>query len=88
MTINEIAKENYKHAVRRGKIQKDDSFWKFHSALQDEVNELELSELNNCNFDPSEAVDVILVPMSLLEHNGYDVEAEIMKKLEFNKVRE
>jgi hypothetical protein len=87
MTINEIAKENYKHAVRRGKIDKDDSFWNFYVALKNEVNELFESALSG-NFEPSEAVDVILVPMSLLEHNGYDVEAEIIKKLEFNKVRE
>ena len=87
MTINEIAKENYKHAVRRGKIHKDDAFWSFFLALKDEVNELYESAMRG-DFDPSEAVDVILVPMSLLEHNGYDVEAEIMKKLEFNKVRD
>ena len=87
MTINEIAKENYKHAVRRGKIHEDDAFWNFYVALKNEVNELFESALRG-DFDPSEAVDVILVPMSLLEHNGYDVEAEIIKKLEFNKVRE
>ncbi|CAB5225875.1 hypothetical protein UFOVP756_14 [uncultured Caudovirales phage] len=87
MTINEIAKENYKHAVRRGKINENSSFFIFMMDLKNEVNELYESALSG-NFDPSEAVDVILVPMSLLEHNGYDVEAEIMKKLEFNKVRD
>jgi hypothetical protein len=87
MTINEIAKENYKHAVRRGKINDDTIFLDFHVALKNEVDELFLSATQG-NFDPSEAVDVILVPMSLLEHNGYDVEAEIIKKLEFNKVRD
>jgi hypothetical protein len=87
MKINEIAKENYKHAVRRGKIDENSSFFDFHLALKNEVDELFLSAMRG-DFDPSEAVDVILVPMSLLEHNGYDVEAEIIKKLEFNKVRD
>ena len=87
MTINEIAKENYKHAVRRGKINENSSFLNFILALDAEIDELHRSGIKK-DFDPSEAVDVILVSMSLLEHNGFDVEAEIIKKLEFNKVRD
>lgn len=87
MTINEIAKENYNHAIRRGKINVNDAFYSFYVALKSEVDELFLSAMKG-DFDPSEAVDVILVSMSLLEHAGYDVENEIIKKLEFNKIRE
>jgi len=87
MTINEIAKENYKHAIRRGKINDKTSFLNFIFALDAESDELYRSGLKK-DFDPSEAVDVIFVTMSLLEHNGYNVEAEIMKKLKINQERE
>lgn len=93
MNFEEIIDRNYKATVKRGQINALTTFEDFISKLNEEVNELDLSELpfNNestyTEFDHKELADVILVCLAMAKHYNIDILKVMEQKVIYNENR-
>lgn len=93
MNLKEIQIRNYKATVKRGLISQNTTFEDFINKLEEEVNELNLSELpfvNEVNvpfFDERELADVVLVCLAMAKHYNVDILKELENKTLINEER-
>ena len=89
MELKEIIKRNYEATVRRGQISNKTTVSDFLNKTDEEVQELKDSRKGSqiYQFDPKEAIDVILVQTAMLYHYGFDVEKLLTEKMLFNEQR-
>jgi hypothetical protein len=85
-SFSDLITRNYATVEKRGQLSDDAG--ELITKIKEEYEELDLSYLENHDFDPSEAVDVILSTCTLLQKFGYDVLTEMEKKVIFNENRE
>ena len=92
--INELAKQAYETAVKRGKTSEDalhlDTFFGILSELKEfrEASEIDPSEhLPQYTASQEELTDVLICCLTELHRRGVDVEIIIKEKIEFNKTR-
>lgn len=87
LNFQELIDRNYATVERRGQLS--DSSDKLISKIEDEVKELRESWCNgpHVEFDPSEAIDVILSSCTMLKHFGHDIPELLTKKVEYNEHR-
>jgi len=87
-SFNDLITRNYATVQKRGQLS--ETAYELIQKIEAELDELKESCADTflCeNFDPSEAVDVILSTCTLLQKFGYDVMAEMEKKVIFNENR-
>lgn len=92
MDIKEISKRNYKATVKRGLISDKTTFQDFISKLDEEVSELDMSELPfnsyaDIYFDERELADVALVCFAMAEFYHIDLLRLMEAKTMYNENR-
>lgn len=92
MTLQELSQRNYKATVKRGQINALTTFEDFISKLNEEVNELDMSELpfnshKIGEFDEKELADVFLVCLAMAEHYKIDIMKVAEEKAIYNENR-
>ena len=91
--INNLAREAYNNAIRRGKITPEDS----HEIIYIGINQ-ELNEFCDATNEPSEHLpqytqrqeelaDVLICCLTELHREGVDVEEIVTDKINYNKTR-
>ena len=87
-SFNDLITRNYATVQKRGQLS--ETAYELIQKIEAELDELKESCADTflCeNFDPSEAIDVILSTCTLLQKFGYDFMAEMEKKVIFNENR-
>ena len=87
MKIKEIQERNYRATVKRGQISKKTNNYDFFNKIHEEVKELYDAYIHTGNIDKMELADIILVCMSLAQHNKIDIDKALQAKVIINENR-
>lgn len=88
MTIREVAKEIHKNARAHGFWDKPRNFGEALALIHSEVSEaLEAYRDRDDDGIGEELADIVIRTMDLAEGLGYDIEAEMLRKMKYNKTR-
>jgi len=83
--MKDLIEDNYRSTVKRGLIKPDTNTFDFFEKLMEEVKELEEAiAFGTLAEFKEELSDVILVCLNLAKHYGFDIEQELLKKIEKN----
>lgn len=83
-----IIEENYASTVKRGLITKDTDMQDFITKIFEEVGEFEEAvEIGTLKDIKEELSDIILVCLNTAKHYGFDIEQELINKINKNKNR-
>ena len=83
-----IIEENYASTVKRGLIKKHTDMQDFIDKIFEEVGEFEEAvEIGTLKDIKEELSDIILVCLNTAKHYGFDIEQELINKINKNKNR-
>jgi hypothetical protein len=85
-SFNDLITRNYATVEKRGQLS--DDLMVYIAKIKEELNELIDSIVDGKTYDPQEAIDLSLIPITMLIQSGYNVLSEMEKKVIFNENRE
>lgn len=86
--MKKIIEDNYESIVKRGLINNDTNMTDFITKIFEEVSEFEEAvEIGTLKDIKEELADIILVCLNTAKHYGFDIEKELINKINKNKNR-
>jgi len=89
--MEKLIKRHYQAIKDRGLITKETKFIDFSNKINEEKGELSTELLKLLKGKPNnykqESIDLVMVVLNMLQYNGVDIKAELLKNIEVQEKR-